>query len=85
MAATRPVKSFLCGLLTVRVSLSFINNTVPPCGQTRPELENLCFPDKDLNSHIKENRFPGVLRQLRQLTRLNVCPNYTISYSVASG
>uniref|UniRef100_A0A673WI41 receptor protein-tyrosine kinase n=1 Tax=Salmo trutta TaxID=8032 RepID=A0A673WI41_SALTR len=56
---TLPVKSFLCGLLTVRVSLSFINDTAPPCGQTRPKLENLCFPDKDLNSHIKENRFPG--------------------------
>uniref|UniRef100_A0A8C8C8E4 receptor protein-tyrosine kinase n=1 Tax=Oncorhynchus tshawytscha TaxID=74940 RepID=A0A8C8C8E4_ONCTS len=81
-AATRPVKSFLHGLPTVRVSLTFINDTVPPCGQTRPELENLCFPDKDLNSHIKENRFPGAIRQLRQLTRLNVCPNYTISYSL---
>uniref|UniRef100_A0A8C7H4H5 Proto-oncogene tyrosine-protein kinase receptor Ret n=1 Tax=Oncorhynchus kisutch TaxID=8019 RepID=A0A8C7H4H5_ONCKI len=83
-AATRPVKSFLHGLPTVRVSLTFINDTVPPCGQTRPELENLCFPDKDLNSRIKENRFPGAIRQLRQLTRLNVCPNYTISYSVES-
>uniref|UniRef100_A0A673W9G8 Proto-oncogene tyrosine-protein kinase receptor Ret n=1 Tax=Salmo trutta TaxID=8032 RepID=A0A673W9G8_SALTR len=62
-----PVKSFLCGLLTVRVSLSFINDTAPPCGQTRPKLENLCFPDKDLNSHIKENRFPGALRQLRHM------------------
>uniref|UniRef100_A0A8C7MGY7 Proto-oncogene tyrosine-protein kinase receptor Ret n=1 Tax=Oncorhynchus kisutch TaxID=8019 RepID=A0A8C7MGY7_ONCKI len=60
-AATRPVKSFLHGLPTVRVSLTFINDTVPPCGQTRPELENLCFPDKDLNSRIKENRFPGAI------------------------
>uniref|UniRef100_A0A8C7UPR1 Proto-oncogene tyrosine-protein kinase receptor Ret n=1 Tax=Oncorhynchus mykiss TaxID=8022 RepID=A0A8C7UPR1_ONCMY len=65
----QPVKGFLHGLPTVRVSLTFINDTVPPCGQTRPELENLCFPDKDLNSHIKENRFPGAIRQLRQLTR----------------
>ncbi|KAK6328899.1 hypothetical protein J4Q44_G00008770 [Coregonus suidteri] len=84
MAATRPVKSVLCGLPTVWVHLNFINATVPPCGRTRPELEKLCFPDKDLHSHIKENRFPGALRQLRQLTRLNVCPNYTISYSVES-
>uniref|UniRef100_A0A8C7CWF8 Proto-oncogene tyrosine-protein kinase receptor Ret n=1 Tax=Oncorhynchus kisutch TaxID=8019 RepID=A0A8C7CWF8_ONCKI len=78
---------FLCGLghPTVQVSLTFINDTAPPCGQTRPELKKLCFPDKDLSSHIKENRFPGALRQLRQLTRLNVCPNYTISYSVESG
>uniref|UniRef100_A0A8C7CSR2 Proto-oncogene tyrosine-protein kinase receptor Ret n=1 Tax=Oncorhynchus kisutch TaxID=8019 RepID=A0A8C7CSR2_ONCKI len=87
IAATRPLKKFLCGLghPTVQVSLTFINDTAPPCGQTRPELKKLCFPDKDLSSHIKENRFPGALRQLRQLTRLNVCPNYTISYSVESG
>uniref|UniRef100_A0A673YIJ8 Proto-oncogene tyrosine-protein kinase receptor Ret n=1 Tax=Salmo trutta TaxID=8032 RepID=A0A673YIJ8_SALTR len=87
IAATRPLKKFLCGLShpTVQVSLTFINDTAPPCGQTRPELKKLCFPDKDLSSHIKENRFPGALRQLRQLTRLNVCPNYTISYSVESG
>ncbi|XP_036837747.1 proto-oncogene tyrosine-protein kinase receptor Ret isoform X1 [Oncorhynchus mykiss] len=86
IAATRPLKKFLCGLghPTVQVSLTFINDTAPPCGQTRPELKKLCFPDKDLSSHIKENRFPGALRQLRQLTRLNVCPNYTISYSVES-
>uniref|UniRef100_A0A3Q2DS66 Proto-oncogene tyrosine-protein kinase receptor Ret n=1 Tax=Cyprinodon variegatus TaxID=28743 RepID=A0A3Q2DS66_CYPVA len=50
------------------------------------DMKELCFPHRDTsNPHIIENRFPGVLRQLRRLTRLNVCPNYTISYSVESG
>uniref|UniRef100_A0AAQ4RFS0 receptor protein-tyrosine kinase n=1 Tax=Gasterosteus aculeatus aculeatus TaxID=481459 RepID=A0AAQ4RFS0_GASAC len=49
-------------------------------------LDELCFPHRDTsNPHIMENRFPGALRQLRRLTRLNVCPNYTITYNVESG
>ncbi|KAM3863431.1 proto-oncogene tyrosine-protein kinase receptor Ret [Diretmus argenteus] len=66
-----------------RLTLYFVNATVPLCAQT--DMEELCFPHRDTsNPHIMENRFPGALRQLRRLTRLNVCPNYTISYSVES-
>ncbi|XP_062319953.1 proto-oncogene tyrosine-protein kinase receptor Ret isoform X2 [Osmerus eperlanus] len=64
------------------VTLTFVNATVPLCGQTK--MEKLCFPDHNLNLHIKENRFPGSLLQLRPLSRLNICPNYTISYSIES-
>lgn len=74
----------MCNLLPkVEVSLTFINATAPPCGQVKPE--KLCFPDRDSNPHIRENRMPGALRQLRRFTRMNVCPNYTISYGVKAG
>lgn len=67
-----------------RISLDFVNATVPQCAQT--DMKELCFPHRDTsNPHIMENRYPGALRQLRRLTRLNVCPNYTISYNVESG
>ncbi|KAI7805213.1 proto-oncogene tyrosine-protein kinase receptor Ret [Triplophysa rosa] len=80
-ASSMPVKRTMCNLLPkVEVSLTFINATAPPCGQVK--LEKLCFPDRDLNPHIRENRMPGALRQLRRFTRMNVCPNYTISYGV---
>ncbi|CAG04714.1 unnamed protein product, partial [Tetraodon nigroviridis] len=64
-----------------RITLDFVNAMMPQCGET--DLKELCFPRKDTsNPHITENRFPGGLRQLRRLSWLNVCPNYTISYSV---
>uniref|UniRef100_A0A665THQ1 Proto-oncogene tyrosine-protein kinase receptor Ret n=1 Tax=Echeneis naucrates TaxID=173247 RepID=A0A665THQ1_ECHNA len=67
-----------------RITLDFVNATLPTCDRT--DMKELCFPHRDTsNPHIMENRFPGALRQLRRLTRLNVCPNYTITYSVESG
>lgn len=67
-----------------RITLDFVNATMPQCAQT--DMKELCFPHRDTsNPHIMENRFPGPLRQLRRLTRLNVCPNYTISYNVDPG
>uniref|UniRef100_A0A3Q3IZM7 Proto-oncogene tyrosine-protein kinase receptor Ret n=1 Tax=Monopterus albus TaxID=43700 RepID=A0A3Q3IZM7_MONAL len=67
-----------------RITLDFVNTTLPQCAQT--DKKELCFPHKDSsNPHITENRFPGALRQLRRLTRLNVCPNYTISYNYNQG
>ncbi|XP_005735104.1 proto-oncogene tyrosine-protein kinase receptor Ret [Pundamilia nyererei] len=67
----------------VQITLDFVNATLPQCAQT--DTKELCFPHRDTsNPHIMENRFPGALRQLQRLTRLNVCPNYTISYSVES-
>ncbi|XP_026165362.1 proto-oncogene tyrosine-protein kinase receptor Ret [Mastacembelus armatus] len=68
---------------SLRITLDFVNATLPTCAQT--DMKELCFPHRDTsNPHIMENRFPGPLRQLRRLTRLNVCPNYTITYSVES-
>ncbi|XP_029962822.1 proto-oncogene tyrosine-protein kinase receptor Ret isoform X2 [Salarias fasciatus] len=72
-----------CPSSSARIVLDFVNATMPRCGQT--DMKELCFPHRDTsNPHIMENRFPGALRQLRRLTRLHVCPNYTISYSVES-
>uniref|UniRef100_A0A3Q2QS21 Proto-oncogene tyrosine-protein kinase receptor Ret n=1 Tax=Fundulus heteroclitus TaxID=8078 RepID=A0A3Q2QS21_FUNHE len=65
------------------ITLDFVNASMPQCAQT--DMKELCFPHRDTsNPHIIENRFPGVLRQLRRLTKLAVCPNYTISYGVES-
>ncbi|XP_069001266.1 proto-oncogene tyrosine-protein kinase receptor Ret [Embiotoca jacksoni] len=65
------------------IMLDFVNASMPQCAHT--DMKELCFPHRDKsNPHIMENRFPGALRQLQRLTRLNVCPNYTISYSVES-
>ncbi|KAF4105797.1 proto-oncogene tyrosine-protein kinase receptor Ret isoform X1 [Onychostoma macrolepis] len=76
-----PVQKQLCPFLpAVEVKLMFINDTAPSCGQV--ELKTLCFPDKVSKPHITENRMPGALRQLRRFTRMNICPNYTISYGV---
>lgn len=73
-----------CTKNSPRITLDFVNTTLPQCAQT--DLKELCFPHRDTsNPHIRENRFPGALRQLRRLTRLNVCPNYTIAYHVESG
>ncbi|XP_024863407.2 proto-oncogene tyrosine-protein kinase receptor Ret isoform X2 [Kryptolebias marmoratus] len=78
------VKRSQCSpLKTAHITLEFVNASVPNCAQM--DLNEFCFPHMDAsNPHVKENRFPGALRQLRQLTRLNVCPNYTVSYSVES-
>uniref|UniRef100_A0A3Q1IAP7 Proto-oncogene tyrosine-protein kinase receptor Ret n=1 Tax=Anabas testudineus TaxID=64144 RepID=A0A3Q1IAP7_ANATE len=66
-----------------RITLDFVNATLPRCAQT--DLKELCFPHRDTsNPHIMENRFPGAIRQLRRLTRINICPNYTITYNVES-
>uniref|UniRef100_A0A3B1K5V3 Proto-oncogene tyrosine-protein kinase receptor Ret n=1 Tax=Astyanax mexicanus TaxID=7994 RepID=A0A3B1K5V3_ASTMX len=64
----------------VDVSLTFLNTTAPSCGQIK--LEKLCYPVRDINPHIKENRLPGALRQLRRFTQADICPNYTITYNV---
>ncbi|XP_072533089.1 proto-oncogene tyrosine-protein kinase receptor Ret [Salminus brasiliensis] len=80
VAASGPQKSVCLHHPKVDVSLTFINATAPPCGQIK--LEKLCFPDRDMNPHIKENRLPGALRQLRRFTQADFCPNYTISYNV---
>ncbi|XP_051945820.1 proto-oncogene tyrosine-protein kinase receptor Ret-like [Xyrauchen texanus] len=80
-ASLMPVQKMMCNLLPkVEVSLTLINATAPSCGQVK--LEKLCFPDRDTNPHIRENRMPGALRQLQRFTRMSVCPNYTISYGV---
>ncbi|XP_054654100.1 proto-oncogene tyrosine-protein kinase receptor Ret isoform X1 [Dunckerocampus dactyliophorus] len=66
-----------------RIILDFVNATMPQCAQT--DMKELCFPHRDTSKpHIMENRFPGAIMQLRRLTRQNVCPNYTISYSIES-
>lgn len=85
MALPGFTKSSLCNSRSCpRITLEFVNATMPQCGQT--DLKELCFPHKDTsNPHITENRFPGALRQLRRLSRFNVCPNYTISYNVETG
>uniref|UniRef100_A0A3B4YUN9 Proto-oncogene tyrosine-protein kinase receptor Ret n=1 Tax=Stegastes partitus TaxID=144197 RepID=A0A3B4YUN9_9TELE len=68
---------------SARITLDFVNATMPQCAQT--DMKELCFPHRDTsNPHIMENRFPGALRQLRRLTRVNVCPNHTITYNVES-
>ncbi|XP_074532014.1 proto-oncogene tyrosine-protein kinase receptor Ret [Halichoeres trimaculatus] len=68
---------------SARIVLDFVNSTIPQCEQT--DMKELCFPHRDTsNPHIMENRFPEALRQLRRLTRLSVCPNYTITYDVES-
>ncbi|XP_004077559.1 proto-oncogene tyrosine-protein kinase receptor Ret [Oryzias latipes] len=63
------------------ITLDFVNATMPVCAET--DLKELCFPHT-YNPHIVENRFPGAFRQFRRLTRLGVCPNLTVSYSVES-
>lgn len=68
---------------SVEISLIFFNATAPACGHMKSM--KLCFPDRDTNPHIKENRIPGSLRQLRRFTHANLCPNYTISYEVEPG
>ncbi|XP_065152790.1 proto-oncogene tyrosine-protein kinase receptor Ret isoform X2 [Paramisgurnus dabryanus] len=81
MVSTMPVKKPMCNMQPkVEVSLTFINATAPPCAQVK--LEKLCFPDRDTNPHIRENRMPGAMRQLRRFTRMSLCPNYTISYGI---
>uniref|UniRef100_A0A3Q0R2T3 Proto-oncogene tyrosine-protein kinase receptor Ret n=1 Tax=Amphilophus citrinellus TaxID=61819 RepID=A0A3Q0R2T3_AMPCI len=75
--------SFCITRKPAQITLDFVNTTLPQCAQT--DMKELCFPHRDTsNPHIMENRFPAALRQLQRLTRLNVCPNYTISYSVES-
>lgn len=84
MALNNLSKRLTCSRNPAHITLDFVNGSMPQCSQT--DMKELCFPHRDTsNPHIIENRFPGVLRQLRRLTRLNVCPNYTISYSVESG
>ncbi|XP_034040440.1 proto-oncogene tyrosine-protein kinase receptor Ret [Thalassophryne amazonica] len=84
MVSPNPTRKAQCiSRNTPRITLDFVNATLPQCGQT--DMKELCFPHRDTaNPHIMENRFPGAIRQLRRLTRINVCPNYTISYNVES-
>ncbi|XP_023677187.1 proto-oncogene tyrosine-protein kinase receptor Ret isoform X1 [Paramormyrops kingsleyae] len=64
---------------TVNIILTFIN-TAPPCDHQN--LIKMCFPEKDASPHIKENRWSGPFRQLRRLTYQDLCPNFTITYSL---
>ncbi|XP_067242391.1 proto-oncogene tyrosine-protein kinase receptor Ret [Chanodichthys erythropterus] len=82
VSSVPPQKGMCTFLPKVEVKLIFINDTAPSCGQIK--LSTLCYPDKDSNPHITENRMPGALRQLRRFTRMSICPNYTISYGVES-
>ncbi|MCJ8730504.1 hypothetical protein PDJAM_G00185210 [Pangasius djambal] len=79
-AAPMSQKMLCAQFPNVEVSLTFFNATAPTCGQMK--IEKLCFPDQDINPHIKENRMPGPLRQLRRFTHADLCPNYNISYRV---
>lgn len=81
--APKSLKTACVSSITVDVKLTFFNTTAPTCGQLK--LEKLCFPDRDINPHIKENRMPGALRQLRRFTHADLCPNYTISYRLVAG
>uniref|UniRef100_A0A3B3WST2 Proto-oncogene tyrosine-protein kinase receptor Ret n=1 Tax=Poecilia mexicana TaxID=48701 RepID=A0A3B3WST2_9TELE len=84
MALNSVSKRAPCSRNSAHITLDFVNGSMPRCTQT--DMKELCFPHRDTsNPHIIENRFPGVLRQLRRLTRLAVCPNYTITYGVESG
>lgn len=83
VSAVPSLKAPCASFLTADVSLTFFNNTAPTCGHMK--LEKLCFPGSDKNPHIKENRMPGALRQLRRFTHADLCPNYTISYRVETG
>ncbi|KAI5107968.1 proto-oncogene tyrosine-protein kinase receptor Ret precursor, partial [Silurus meridionalis] len=75
-----PVKTQCTKLNNVEVSLTFFNATAPTCGQiTR---QRLCSRVQEIKTHIKENRLPGPLLQLRRFTLADLCPNYTISYSL---
>ncbi|XP_008428251.1 proto-oncogene tyrosine-protein kinase receptor Ret isoform X1 [Poecilia reticulata] len=83
MALNSVSKRAPCSRNSAHITLDFVNGSMPRCAQT--DMKELCFPHRDTsNPHIIENRFPGVLRQLRRLTRLAVCPNYTITYGVES-
>ena len=84
MALTRPTSRTQCRNQHARISVMFVNDTVPPCSDN--DLQRLCFPSRSPPTpHIMENRLPGPVQQLRRLTLLNMCPSYNISYSVDSG
>ncbi|XP_030235282.1 proto-oncogene tyrosine-protein kinase receptor Ret isoform X2 [Gadus morhua] len=73
-----------CGRQHARLSLTFVNETVPPCGGDHG-LQQLCFPSRaPPTPHIMENRLAGPVQQLRRLPLLNMCPSYNVSYSVES-
>lgn len=84
MVSQSPPSAYPCyNKKSARIVLDFVNATVPQCSNTK--MEELCFPHRDTSiPHIMENRYPGALKQLRRLTRVHVCPNYTISYNVES-
>ncbi|XP_035256086.1 proto-oncogene tyrosine-protein kinase receptor Ret isoform X1 [Anguilla anguilla] len=80
-ASPKPVRHATClRHPSVPITLNFVNATAPPCGHLK--LESLCFPERDSNPHIRENRLPGPFRQLRRLAWQDACPNFTISYSM---
>lgn len=82
--AASPRKVLCGGRKQLHITLDFVNASLPQCAQT--SMKELCFPHRpNPNPHITENRFPEALLQLRRLTRLNVCPNYTITYNVETG
>lgn len=82
--AASPRKLLCAGRKHLQIILDFVNASLPQCAQT--SMKELCFPHRPSPTpHITENRFPEALLQLRRLTRLNVCPNYTITYNVETG
>lgn len=82
--AASPKKLLCGGRKHLQIILDFVNASLPQCAQT--SMKELCFPHRLIATpHITENRFPEALLQLRRLTRLNVCPNYTITYNVETG
>ncbi|KAK6481890.1 proto-oncogene tyrosine-protein kinase receptor Ret isoform X1 [Huso huso] len=64
----------------VRVSLTLINATAPPCSEVKPR--QLCFREEDFAPHIKENKQPGLFRNLRPLPLQQRCPHINITYRV---
>ncbi|MGH0127440.1 UNVERIFIED_CONTAM: hypothetical protein FKN15_054631 [Acipenser sinensis] len=64
----------------VRVSLTLINATAPPCSEVKPR--HLCFREEDYAPHIKENKQPGLFRNLRPLPLQQRCPHINITYRI---
>ncbi|KAM4704109.1 proto-oncogene tyrosine-protein kinase receptor Ret [Rhinophrynus dorsalis] len=60
------------------VHLSFINLTSACCSSLQPK--DLCFNDKDLSLHIKENKPPGTLYTFHPRPVVQPCPNITVNY-----
>ncbi|XP_069045218.1 proto-oncogene tyrosine-protein kinase receptor Ret isoform X1 [Lepisosteus oculatus] len=84
-ASQKPFRDKSCHGQTVHgqdvsIYINFYNTTAPSCSQQMPK--QLCFPEHDSSPHIKENRLPGVFRQLRRLPPHYLCPNLTITYSI---
>eukprot|EP00079_Xenopus_tropicalis_P009689 XP_002933941.2 PREDICTED: proto-oncogene tyrosine-protein kinase receptor Ret isoform X2 [Xenopus tropicalis] len=65
-----------------RVHLTFRNITSSICSSLKPK--DLCFNDKDLSFHIKENKPPGKLYKFHPRPIVQSCPNVSVSYMLIS-